>query len=110
MKEFLAQNHQWILGVLVVGIFLIQAARVLKRMKEIERDGVETDGVVSRIDETYDPDTQDSSYTVYVRYTDNKGQVRESPAALSDAPGYSQGDTVKIRYKPGAYDVVKIVG
>ena len=109
MKEFIAQHFEWIIGIIVVGIFVFRAAKALKKAKKIDREGRETDAVASRILEDWDPDTSSSSYTTYVEYTDENGERRESPMALEARASYAVGERIRIRYNPGDREMVRAV-
>ncbi len=109
MKEFFAQNYTWIIGILAVLIFGFQAYRALKKAKKIDAEGVETDAVVSRIEETWDEDSHSSSYSSYVKFRDPDGRERECPMTLTDDVRYSKGEPLRIRYLPGDYKMVRPV-
>ena len=107
--DFISQHLEWIIGIIVVGIFVVQAARVLRKAKKIDRDGIETDAVVSRVEELWDPDTASSTYTIYVKYYDENGKYWESAMALSSEISYDTGERVRIRFLPGDYELVRPV-
>ena len=109
MKEFVVQHWTWILGAVVVIVFVVRAVLLLKKAKKIDREGLEADAVVSRIVEHYDPENHSSSYTTYVSYTDRDGRTVESPLAVGSSAGYAQGDTLRIRYLPGDRKLVREV-
>ena len=109
MKEFLTQHFEWIIGIIVVCIFAYQAIRALKKAKKIEQEGIETDAVVSRIEETWDEESHSSSYTTYVEYTDKEGMLRESAMVLTSQMEYTVGQHVRIRYVQGITDMVRAV-
>lgn len=109
MKEFLTQNYAAIFAAVVVVIFVFRAARVLNKAKKIDREGVETDAVISRIVENWNPDTASSSYTTYAEYRDESGELRESPMALSSNLTYAKGEKLRIRYIPGDHELVRAV-
>ena len=99
----------WIVGIIVIGVFLFQAARVLTKAKKIDRDGIETDAVVSRIEELFDPDNLSSSYTTYVEFRDEEGHFCECPMTFSSTVTYEIGEKVRIRYIPGERELVRPV-
>ena len=101
MKEFFAENGIWIIGAICVIVFVIRVVLTLKKAKKIDREGIETDAVVSKIVETYDPENHSSSYTTYVKYMDRDGNTLESPMTLTNCPEHSEGDEVRIKYIPG---------
>ena len=109
MKEFLTQHFELIIGIIVVGLFIIKAATMLKKAKKIDREGLETDAVVSRVEEIWDPETHSSSYTTYVEYKDEDGVLRESPMTLTQNVEYERGESVRIRFIPGEHKLVRPV-
>ena len=109
MKEFLTQHFTLIIGVIFVGLFVFQAARALKKAKKIDSYGVETDAVVSRISETWDPETTSSAYTTYVQFRDRDGVLRECPMSLTNKAEHSDGEKIRIRYMPGDFEMVREV-
>ena len=108
MTQFIAQHPGLIFGIIAVGVFIFQAVRVLKKAKKIDREGIITDAVISRVEETWDPETTSSSFTAYAQYKDEHGECRESPVALTDTPEYTSGQMIRIRFIPGKYDMVRI--
>lgn len=109
MKEFITQNFQWIFVALVIGFFVFQAVSLLRKAKKIDANGTETDAVVSRVVESWDPDTASSSYTTYVEYRDETGELRESPMSLSSTVEFGTGEKVRIKYIPGEHKLVRPV-
>ena len=109
MEGFLSEHFVWIFGLIAVSVFVFQAVRILKKAKKIDNEGIETDAVVTRIEESYDPDNLSSSYTTYVEYTDQSGDRIESPLSLASRPEYSIGEVIRIRYIPGEYELVREV-
>ena len=107
MQEFLTQNLNWILPVVAVLVFAVLAIRTLRKAKKIDAEGLETDGVISRIEETSSAEDATSSYTTYVEYTDDQGQLRESPISLTVRVEHRVGDAVRIRFLPGDYKLVR---
>ena len=107
LKEFAARHLELLFGIVVVGGFLIAAAVALKRAKMIDRNGIETDAVVSRIVSHYNPETHDTGYTIYVSYADGKGERIESPLALDPVEEYAVGQPVRIKYVPGMKKMVR---
>ena len=74
----------------------------VKRYMAIKKNGVEADAVVSRIKEVEtrnDDGSYDTSYTYYVKFTTQDGQVVE--AKLGGAPRFTrEGDQLRIKYLP----------
>ena len=106
---FLEQHFNLILGIAFVGVFLYQAIRILKKADRIDKEGVETSAVVSRIEETYDPETTSSSWTTYVQYRDRDGTLKESPVSAPEDVQYEAGQQLRIRYMPGDDELVRAV-
>lgn len=80
-----------------------------QKSKKIDAKGTETDAVVSRVVESWDPDTASSSYTTYVEYRDETGELRESPMSLSSTVEFGTGEKVRIKYIPGEHKLVRPV-
>ena len=106
--EFLQKYLYWIIGALIVIVFVYQAGKALRKAKRIDAEGVETDAVVSRVEGHWDVENAASTYTTYVRYTDDRGRLRESPMALTSSAEYEKGDKLRIRYLPGDYEMVRL--
>ena len=107
--DFIRAHFGLIIGIIVVAVFAIQAANAIKKAKKIDRDGIETDGIVSRIAEVYDPENLSSSFTTYIKYKDRDGNEIESPAVLSRDVEYAVGDRVRVKYMPGDRKMARIV-
>lgn len=105
----LISRHMGLIIITAVVIFVLRAARVLLKARKIDREGIETDAVVSRVEEQWDPDTASSTYMTYVRYRDENGEYRESPMALTSSPSYEEGKRVRIRFVPGDDELVRAV-
>lgn len=95
MKEYL----------IFVGVALIIVAVVIYtilRNNKIRKSGVETDAVISRIEEermTSSEGGADFTEIYYVTYVNQQGQTVE--ARLDSAPGRTrEGDRVRIKYLP----------
>lgn len=86
----------------VAVVAIIAIVFTVKRYMAIKKNGVETDAVVSRIKEveTHNDDGSfDTSYTYYVKFTTQDGQVVE--AKLGGAPRFTrEGDQLRIKYLP----------
>ena len=77
------------------------------RMKrQIDKDGIETNGVISRIEDAGQPDEIDLHY--YVRYRTKDGEEFEG---LLSNPGSSLevGQTVQIKYHPKYKTNVRLI-
>ena len=74
--------------------------------KQIEKDGIETSGVISRIEDVGQPDEIDLHY--YVRYRTKDGE--EFEGLLSNPkPGLAVGQTVHIKYHPKYKTNVRLI-
>lgn len=88
-------------GIALWGGFLIICAVIIlvsKRMKkQIEEEGIETTGVISRIEDA--GDTDEISFDYYVRYRTEDGEEVEG---LLSNPGsdLEEGQQVRIKYHP----------
>ena len=88
-------------GIALWGGFLIICAVIIlvsKRMKkQIEEEGIETNGVISRIEDA--GDTDEISFDYYVRYRTEDGEEVEG---LLSNPGsdLEEGQQVRIKYHP----------
>ena len=109
VNTFLSQHFMWIVGIIVIGVFLFQASRLLTKAKKIDREGIETDAMVSRVEEIFDSDNLSSTYTTYVEFRDEEGSFCECPMTLSSDVTYEVGDHVRIRYLPGERELVRPV-
>ena len=109
MITFIETHITWFIGALFVTVFVVSATRALMKAKKIDNEGIETDGVVTRIVDTSDPEDATSSYTTYVEYKDENGQLRESFMALTVRVEHEPGDKVRIRYIPGVHNMVREV-
>ena len=74
----------------------------IRRNSAIQKGGIETDAVVSRIKENEtrnDDGSRQTHYTYYVRYQAEDGQTVE--AKLGNAPlGIAAGNRLRIKYLP----------
>lgn len=106
--DFIAR-HMELMIIAAVVVFVVRAARVLLKARKIDREEIETDAVVSRVEEQWDPDTASSAYLTYVRYRDENGEFRESPMALTSSLSYEEGEEIRIRFVPGDDELVREV-
>lgn len=108
LREHLLTVFICIAAAVVLVRFLLGVGRHVSVSRRIDREGVVVWGTVSRV--VYDRDS-DGSLTrlTYVRYTDDAGVQQESPVALGGGQVYEEGDRLRIKFAPGAYDMVKPV-
>ncbi|MBR3005985.1 MAG: hypothetical protein IKH68_04955 [Erysipelotrichaceae bacterium] len=85
----------WIILIIIAAAIIIYN-RIMH--EKISKEGITTKGRISRIDENYDDDTGNTSYTFYVSYLDENNVERE--ALLRRAEGLSRGEEVMIKYHP----------
>ncbi len=109
MMDFLSKYFVWIIGIIVIGVFVIRLIILVKKAKRIDNEGIVTDAVVSRIGEVWDAENQSSAYTTFVTYRDLDGNTVESPMVLSSEVLYDVGEQVKIRFIPGEESMVRVV-
>jgi len=87
------------LVVIVIGFSIITT---IKRNNAIQKDGIEADAVVSRVDENEDTDSdgnREVTYVYYVKYQTKDGQTVE--AKLGNEPGHLYvGKELRIKYLP----------
>lgn len=107
MLDLIKDHIEGVITAVFVVYFGIRAALALKKAERIEKEGIETDAVVARINEVWDPDAASSTYETVVRFTDDQGEVRECPMAYAPAAEHDVGDSVRIRYIPGEFDLVR---
>lgn len=97
----------WAAALIFISIFAVSLSKLLKKAHRIDREGIETGGVISRIEE--DLTTEDggigSTYT-YVSYVDETGTRREGALSIGGGP-FEVGQQIRIKYLPGEYDMVR---
>ena len=104
---FFSRHIELIFGIVVIAAFCVRAFLILKKARKIDREGIETEGIVSSIGETFDPVTASASYVACVTYTDLNGETFEDPMALTSAPEHEQGQKIRIRHVPGEHGLVR---
>lgn len=96
------------LVVILAVIAVFSGIPALIRYKNRRRDGIETDAVISRID-WFPEDENDHDYYYFVKFTDEKGKVREHWAYRSMTNNdYAVGQKVRVIFYPGHYDEVTL--
>ena len=94
--------------VILAVIAVFSGITALIRYKNRRRDGIETDAVISRID-WFPEDENDHDYYYFVKFTDEKGKVREHWAYRSMTNNdYAVGQKVRVIFYPGHYDEVTL--
>ncbi|MBP5224732.1 MAG: DUF3592 domain-containing protein [Lachnospiraceae bacterium] len=108
MKEFLTQNFEWVIGAAFLLVFMIYVVHMMKKAKRIDREGITADGVVTRVEHDCSADSGDT-YTTYVEYRDEKGELHESVMSMNSVQEFRQGEKLRIRYIPGEYKYARPV-
>ena len=85
----------WIILIIIAAAIIIYN-RIMH--EKIRKEGITTKGRISRIDENYDDDTGNTTYSFYVSYLDENGTERT--ALLRGAEGLNRGEEVMIKYHP----------
>ena len=95
----------FLVGIIVIG-FIIWAIVSMKRDEDISKNGIETEAVVSRVEEhsSINEDKKSDNYkekeytyTYYVKYQNQKGETIE--AKLGPQPHtLQQGNRIRIKY------------
>ena len=93
--------------IFVIGCIL-NIYSLIKRAKINKKKYIETEAVISRIEEDENPDKADSFIT-YAKYIDDTGKERESILLKDEDEEYITNSKVIIRYLPGQYDSVKYI-
>ena len=86
----------WV-GFLVIGGAIYLFSQRMKR--QIEENGIETDGVISRITQTSGETADDDSTYYYVKYRTQDGAEVEG-LLLNPRSDLVQGQRVRIKYHP----------
>ena len=108
MDEFLSRYIITIVAVVFLILVIGRILLLMRRARKIEKEGVEVDAVISRVEYEADPDDGDA-YHIYTRYVDDMGAERESITGIFAVAEYEEGQEVRIRFIPGEYDMVRIV-
>lgn len=89
-------------AIIILVLVAAAAVYVVCRIMNIKKNGIETQAVVTRIEENVQSDSDgiSVSYDYYVRYTTADGQTQE---ALITNPGFKKlerGEQITIKYLP----------
>ena len=100
-------------GIIIWAVFLAICAAIVivsrRIRKRIDEDGIEVNGVVSRVDESFDSDTGAVEISVYARYRTEDG--KEIEGLLLNAPSSLQeGQRVRLKYHPTLPMNAKVLG
>ena len=109
MIDFLKENYALVIGAVIVVVAVVRVVLTLMKANRIDKEGIETDAVVTRVVEDFDPDNAVTSYSTYVEYRDENGELRESYMALTMDAEHEVGDKLRIKYVPGVRDLVRAV-
>ena len=93
-----------ILGIIIISIILF----MLKREKNIEKNGIEVDAVVTKVTDSYDNDSRIRIYTSYVKYIGDDNNEHESKI-INISTNYSYGKKLKVKFLPGKYKYCIVV-
>ncbi|MBR0281533.1 MAG: DUF3592 domain-containing protein [Oscillibacter sp.] len=90
-------------GIIIWAVFLAVCAAIVifgrRIRKQIDENGIEASGAVSRVDESYDSDTGAVTFNIYARYRTEDGD--EIEGLLLNAPSNLQpGERVRVKYHP----------
>ena len=86
----------------VVIILAVSFVFTAKRNSAIQKNGIEADAVVSRVEESETEDNdghRDVNYTYYVRYQTQDGKTVEAKLGNAPARAY-EGMSLRIKYVP----------
>ena len=99
-----------VIGIILAVIVIVSVYKTTKERNDIEENGLETQGVISRIEEVNEADKQTKIY--FVKYKDQLGNMRESQLVLTNEEdrSFSVDEKVVIKYIPGKYKYANIVG
>ncbi|MBR3569377.1 MAG: hypothetical protein IKN96_01045 [Oscillibacter sp.] len=100
-------------GILIWAVFLAVCAAIVffsrRIRKQIDENGVEADGVVSRVSESFDSDTGAAEISVYARYRTEDS--KEVEGLLLNAPAtLAEGQRVRVKYHPKLPMNAKVLG
>ncbi len=96
----------WAVFLAICGAIWLFSRRIRKR---IDEEGIEADGVVSRVSESFDSDTGAVEISVYARYRTEDGE--EIEGLLLNAPSSLQeGQRVRVKYHPTLPMNAKVLG
>ncbi len=76
--------------------------------KEIEENGIETNGIISRITQTGDIDMDDMNLCYYVRYCTEDGEDVEGVLS-NPRTELTEGQQVRIKYHPKHKENARLV-
>ena len=111
MMEFLEKYLYWFLGAFILFVFLYQGGKALRSRRRDPSEEKEAEAEVIRVQDRWNMRTGDLVYRkIYAEYVDLKGRRREGRVTLNSKEEYKKGDRLRIRYFPGDWDAVRIVG
>ena len=99
-----------VIGIILAVIVIVSVYKTTKERNDIEENGLETQGVISRIEEVNEADKQTKLY--FVKYKDQLGNMKESQLVVNgeEDRSFSVDEKVVIKYIPGKYKYANIVG
>ena len=109
MMSFFNVHSEMLPFLLAAALLAWRLSLYFYRSRQIDEGGTDTDGVITRIEESYDAGQALISYEVYVGWHDENGFYRESRLSRKLLHHYEEGQQLRIRYLPGRYDLVREV-
>ena len=96
----------FVVGIIMCVVFIAYDRKIVNN---IAKNGIKTQGAVSRIDKDVESDG-DTTYTYYVEYKDQDGGKHESIALVhSRGDLYKEDQRVAVKYVKGKYKYALIV-
>ena len=86
-------------------VLIVVFVNAFIKSRKIKNEGIETDGIISRIDEDVNNDGTWISKE-YISYIDENGKQREAIFALQAFKNHKVNDKIRIKYLPGKYEEV----
>lgn len=93
---------KYIICAAVVVLILAGFVIGMIRNRKIRRNGIEAQGVISRVEERYESDGESGSYTFiyYVNYTTREGKTIEARLGKMTQAHFDVGQTIRVKYLP----------
>ena len=78
MMGYLADHIEGVC-VFIIGVFLFEVVKSLRKAEKNDKEGIGSEGAVSRMEEQLDSETAASSFTSHAEFTDREGARWENP-------------------------------
>lgn len=93
---------KYIICAAVVVLILAGFVIGMIRNRKIRRNGIEAQGVISRVEERYESDGESGSYTFiyYVSYTTREGKTVEARLGKMTQTHFDVGQSIRVKYLP----------